>query len=125
MLLVEAGITEPMFSLTNIRRLPLKLIKEVSDKAALTIKYKRNADALAIAQLGVLIYQIGMSFSSNRDASPDDITIKSFLPYPELLERESSKLSTKAQKVLKYLVTHDSIKHRLINVVSKYGILKP
>lgn len=121
LLLVEFGITDPMFNLLNIQKLPMQFIGEISKKTSEGLRQRRNTEALATAHLGVLVHSLGLMMSDGGDKY-QRLSEHDFVPYPRSLPKDSSKPILKPSTIatLKWLFKNDSIGRKIFTLASKF-----
>lgn len=116
----EAGISDPLLSIGNIRRLPLKFVTELALKTTKAIKQRRNAEALATANLGTLLHSIGVSFGEGGE-NVTPLTPRNFLPYPEEVAEIAPPLKPRTLIILKWLKDNSAIGKVITPLISKYA----
>ena len=119
LLLVEFGINDPMFSLSNIRRLPMQLVSNLSQQATKGLKERRNAESMAVARLGVIMHSIGATMVESDDSVK--VTERDFLPYPDIIPKITQQLlHPETIEIIRWLIKNNSVGGKILPLVSKY-----
>lgn len=106
-----SGFNDPEFDLKNIRGVPLASLNKILEFAAKTIKTRENLQQAAVANLGVLIYRLGVA--ALQVDNPKPVSLYDFLPYPELDDTPRS-LSEGTKRILKEIIRGNSLLARRI-----------
>ena len=124
MTFVSANINDPVLSLSNIRRVPLKVISSLYKTVIEYTQKQANVNAYTTAQLAYNFYYFSTSFSGDsKSAQLNSVEFKNFLPYPNAWQSEETNKATlteKSKKVIQHLINTDSIGVKLASLISPY-----
>jgi hypothetical protein len=96
----------------------VRFISAVCEKAVGDVKTKGNLESVAVANLGVLIYRLGMAML-NSDSDGDEVNIYSFLPFPDVSDNKL-RISRKGREIIRKLLQENKLGTKLIPLIAKH-----
>jgi len=106
--LIHLGITDPLFHAERLHKVPIKLLRAISEELAEQRQQSTNANSVAVAKLACLVY----GALGGKKAS---VTLESFLPFEKTAQSEGLKESTAA--AIKWAVKHHKLPPAIVGMI--------
>lgn len=106
--LIHLGITDPLFHAENFCRLPIELLKAVSENLIKQKQQTINADSIAVAKLACLVY-------GALGGKKNSINLESFLPFAKI--KASNNLQDSTIDALKWAIKNEKLPMAIVGMI--------